>query len=87
MDPRKGATLVAARPPLIAFNLELDAPLEVAKATARAVREGGADGLPGVRALGLQLESSGTVQLSVNVEDHEAVSLGRLLEAVARTRA
>jgi glutamate formiminotransferase / 5-formyltetrahydrofolate cyclo-ligase len=84
MDLRKGATLVAARPPLIAFNLELDAPLEVAKATARAVREGGADGLPGVRALGLQLGSSGTVQLSVNVEDHEAVSLARLLEAVSQ---
>jgi glutamate formiminotransferase/glutamate formiminotransferase/formiminotetrahydrofolate cyclodeaminase len=83
MDPRKGATLVAARPPLIAFNFELDTPLEVAKATARAVREGGADGLPGVRALGLQLESSGTVQLSVNVEDHEAVSLARLLGAVS----
>jgi glutamate formiminotransferase / 5-formyltetrahydrofolate cyclo-ligase len=84
MDPRKGATLVAARPPLIAFNLELDAPLEVAKATARAVREGGADGLPGVRALGLQLESSGTVQLSVNVEDHEAVPLAKLLDAVSQ---
>ena len=59
MDPRKGATLVAARPPLIAFNLELDAPLDVAHAAARAVREGGADGLPGVRALGLELETSG----------------------------
>jgi glutamate formiminotransferase len=84
MDGRKGATLVAARPTLIAFNLELDAPLEVARATARAVREGGADGLPGVRALGLQLESSGLVQLSVNVENHEAVPLARLLGAVSQ---
>jgi glutamate formiminotransferase / 5-formyltetrahydrofolate cyclo-ligase len=84
MDPRKGATLVAARPPLIAFNLELDAPLQVAKATAHAVREGGADGLPGVRALGLELTSSGVVQLSVNVEDHEAVPLARLLQAVSQ---
>jgi glutamate formiminotransferase len=84
MDPRKGATLVAARPPLIAFNLELDAPLDVANAAARAVREGGSDGLPGVRALGLELETSGIVQVSVNVEDHEAVPLVRLLEAVRR---
>jgi glutamate formiminotransferase / 5-formyltetrahydrofolate cyclo-ligase len=84
MDPRKGATLVAARPPLIAFNLELDAPLDVATAAARAVREGGSDGLPGVRALGLELETSGVVQVSVNVEDHEAVPLVRLLEAVRR---
>jgi glutamate formiminotransferase len=48
------------------------------------VREGGADGLPGVRALGLELETSGVVQVSVNVEDHEAVPLARLLEAVRR---
>lgn len=84
MDPRKGATLVAARAPLIAFNFEVDAPLPAATAAARAVREGGEDGLPGVRALGLALESSGIVQVSVNVEDHEAVPLVRLLEAVRR---
>lgn len=84
MDPRRGATLVAARPPLIAFNLEVDAPLDVALAAARAVREGGAEGLPGVRALGLELETGGIVQVSVNVEDHEAVPLAMLLEAVRR---
>jgi glutamate formiminotransferase len=84
IDPRKGATLVAARPVLVAFNFEVDAPLEVAQAAARAVREGGEDGLPGVRALGLRLESTGTVQVSVNVEDHVAVPLARLLEAVGR---
>jgi glutamate formiminotransferase len=84
IDPRKGATLVAARPVLIAFNLEVDAPLELAQAAARAVREGGSDGLPGVRALGLHLEMTGIVQVSVNVEDHLAVPLARLLEAVAR---
>jgi glutamate formiminotransferase len=84
MDPRKGATLVAARAPLIAFNLEIDAPLSVAVETARAVRDGGAEGLPGVRALGLELETTGIVQVSVNIEDHVEVPLGRLYEAVAR---
>jgi glutamate formiminotransferase len=84
IDPRKGATLVAARPPLIAFNLEIDAPLSVAVETARAVREGGPEGLPGVRALGLELETTGIVQVSVNVEDHVEVPLGRLHDAVAR---
>jgi glutamate formiminotransferase len=84
IDPRKGAALVAARPVLIAFNLEIDAPLEVAQAAARAVREGGPDGLPGVRALGLHLETTGIVQVSVNVEDHLAVPLARLLAAVRR---
>ncbi len=84
IDQRKGATLVAARPVLLAFNLEVDATLEEARAAAAAVREGGADGLPGVRALGLLLESSGIVQVSVNVEDHHAVPLAALLEAVRR---
>jgi glutamate formiminotransferase/glutamate formiminotransferase/formiminotetrahydrofolate cyclodeaminase len=84
IDPRKGATLVAARPVLIAFNFEVDATLEQAQAAARAVREGGEDGLPGVRALGLELETTGIVQVSVNVEDHLGVPLARLLEAVRR---
>ena len=44
-----GATLVAARPPLVAFNLELAPPatLDDARRIAAAVREGGAEGLPG----------------------------------------
>ena len=55
--PTAGATLVAARPPLVAFNVELEPPatLEDAKRIAAAIREGGPEGLPGVRALGLQL--------------------------------
>jgi glutamate formiminotransferase / 5-formyltetrahydrofolate cyclo-ligase len=84
VHPSGGATLVAARPPLIAFNLELDASLEVAREVARLVREGGPEGLPGVRALGLHLEGSGLVQVSTNVEDHERTPLAALLEAVAR---
>jgi glutamate formiminotransferase len=85
--PSAGAVLVAARPPLIAFNLELAAPatLEDAKRVAAAIREGGADGLPGVRALGLHLaRQGGIVQVSTNVEDHRAVSLAELLQAVQR---
>ncbi|MGK2938481.1 MAG: hypothetical protein ACSLFR_11850 [Solirubrobacteraceae bacterium] len=87
IDPAVGATLVAARPPLLAFNLELAPPatLEDARAIAAAVREGGADGLPGVRALGLTLPARGGVaQVTCNVEDHRAVPLARLVAAVAR---
>jgi glutamate formiminotransferase len=85
--PSAGATLVAARPPLVAFNLELAPPAtrEDARRVAAAVREGGPDGLPGVRALGLELPARGGVaQVSCNVEDHRAVPLARLLEAVER---
>src|SRR3954471_6052197 len=36
--PTAGATLVAARPPLVAFNVEIDAPLERAREIAAALR-------------------------------------------------
>lgn len=83
--PTAGATLVAARPPLIAFNLELAPPatLADAKRIAAAIREGGPEGLPGVRAIGLALEArDGVAQVSMNVEDHLAVPLARVVEAV-----
>jgi glutamate formiminotransferase / 5-formyltetrahydrofolate cyclo-ligase len=77
-----GATLVAARPPLVAFNLTVEADLETARRIAALVRESGKEGLPGVRALGLQLEDA--VQLSFNVEDHLATPLADLVAAVER---
>ncbi len=85
-DPRSGVTLCAARPPLIAFNVELAAPATVAdaRAIAAAIREGGAEGLPGLRALGLWLDSAGVAQVSCNVEDHEAVPLRDVVAAVRR---
>ncbi len=80
-----GAVLVAARPPLVAFNLELAVPatLPDARRIAELIREGGAEGLPGVRAIGLELAHRGGVaQVSVNVEDHRATSLAEVLAAV-----
>jgi glutamate formiminotransferase/glutamate formiminotransferase/formiminotetrahydrofolate cyclodeaminase len=87
LHPTAGAVLVAARPPLVAFNLELAAPatLADARAIAALVREGGSEGLPGVRALGLELTAQGAIaQVSTNVEDHRAVPLAQLVAAVAR---
>lgn len=78
---RAGATLVTARPPLAAFNLELDSgELEVARAVAAGLREAGG-GLPGVRAMGLTL-SSGRGQVSANVHDPLAVPLATVVERV-----
>lgn len=87
-DKRGGAVLVAARPPLVAFNVELahGATLGQAGRIADAIREGGSHGLPGVRALGLELshpEGLGLVQVSTNVENHRTVPLARLVAAVA----
>jgi glutamate formiminotransferase len=78
---RAGATLLTARPPLAAFNVELDSgELEVARAVAAALRESGG-GLPGVRAIGLVL-SSGRGQVSTNVHDPLSVPLGQVVERV-----
>jgi glutamate formiminotransferase / 5-formyltetrahydrofolate cyclo-ligase len=86
LRPTAGAVLVAARPPLVAFNVELAPPatLADAKAIAANIREGGAEGLPGVRALGLWLMRRGLAQVSINVEDHRAVKLAAVIEAIGR---
>lgn len=87
IDPRTGAVLVAARAPLVAFNVELAPPATVqdARTIAALIREGGGEGLPGVRAIGLGLAARGGVaQVSTNVEDHVAVPLARVVAAVAR---
>jgi glutamate formiminotransferase len=86
LHPTAGAVLVAARPPLIAFNVELAPPatLEQARAIAARIREGGPEGLPGVRAIGLGLKSSRIVQVSTNIEDHTQASPGDVVDAVRR---
>jgi glutamate formiminotransferase/glutamate formiminotransferase/formiminotetrahydrofolate cyclodeaminase len=69
LHPSAGAVLVAAREPLVAFNLQLRAPATIddARLVASLVREGGARGLPGVRAIGIAL-GGGVVQVSMNIE-------------------
>ena len=86
LHPTAGATLVAARAPLLAFNVELAPPatLQDARTIAARLREGGPEGLPGVRALGLWLEQRGVAQVSLNVEDHRAVSLAAVVAGIAR---
>jgi len=76
-----GGTLVTARPPLAAFNLELDSgDLDVARAVAAGLRESGG-GLRGVRAIGLEL-ASGRTQVSTNVHDPLSVPLEIVVERV-----
>lgn len=62
IHPSAGATLVSAREPLVAFNLELAPPATVADARriAATIREGGALGLPGLRAIGVALGGRGS---------------------------
>jgi glutamate formiminotransferase / 5-formyltetrahydrofolate cyclo-ligase len=84
--PSAGATLVTARRPLVAFNLELDTPNpEIAREVAAELREAGG-GLPGVRALGLPRENE-RAQVSINVHDADAVPLALVVEEVRRLAA
>jgi glutamate formiminotransferase len=83
LDERAGAVVVGARRPLIAFNVELTGELAAAREVASLVRERDG-GFPGVRALGLDLPSAGRVQVSMNVEDWEAVALDELVTTIER---
>lgn len=84
--PTAGTTLCAARPPLVAFNVTLRPPatLEQAREIAARIREGGAEGLPGLRAIGLQLERQQEIQISMNVERPDLTPLREVVAAIAR---
>jgi len=80
LHPSAGATLVAARPPLVAFNVELAPPadLALAKEIAAALREPGR-----LAAIGVSLASRGDVaQVSMNVEDPFARPLAAIVEEI-----
>ena len=81
LDERAGAVIVGARRPLIAFNVGLRGDLRVAREIASVVRERDG-GFPGVRALGLDLPSTGHVQVSMNVEDWEAAALHEIVATI-----
>ena len=77
LHPTAGATLVAARPPLAAFNVEIAGTLDDARRIAAAVREE-----LDVRALGLHLAAQGIVQVSTNIEDLDRTTPGDVVAAI-----
>lgn len=82
IHPTAGATVVGARPPLIAYNVNLGtADLSVAKKIAGKVREKGG-GLPAVKALGFELKDRGIVQVSMNLVDYKRTGIAEAFEAV-----
>lgn len=79
---RAGATLVTARPPLAAFNVEVAGiDLEAARGLAARLRESGG-GPPGLRAIALPLEDRELVQISTNIHDPMNLPLGEVVELV-----
>jgi glutamate formiminotransferase len=80
--PRAGATVVGARPPLIAFNVNLGTDrVEVAKAIAKSVRAS-TGGLRYVKALGIDLAEKKQVQVSMNLTDYRRTPIFRAFELV-----
>ena len=80
--PTAGVVLAAARPPLVAFNLDLaDGDLDLAQSVAASIRES-SGGLPGVRAIGLHLEERDCFQVSTNVHDYRVTPLRDVVDAV-----
>lgn len=74
-----GATVVGARPPLIAFNVNLDTgDIVKARTIARSLRES-SGGLPGVQAKGILIKETGNVQVTMNLLDHRTTSMDTLM--------
>ncbi len=86
VHPTAGVTVIGARMPLIAYNVNLGTrDVSVTRRIARKVRER-SGGLTNVRAIGLSLEERGCTQVSINVTDYTRTPLYRVLESV-RTEA
>lgn len=81
IHPTAGATVIGARPFLVAFNVYLGGKenLPVAKSVAKAVR-GSSGGLKGVKGLGMEVD--GQAQVSMNLVDLDATPLHRAYEMV-----
>lgn len=79
-----GASVVGARMPLIAYNINLATTrLDVARKIAAAVRMS-SGGLRYVKAMGLALEDRGLVQVSMNLTNYEKTPIFRVFDLVRR---
>jgi glutamate formiminotransferase len=82
LHPSAGGVLIGVRRPLVAFNVNLRSrDVTVAREIAAAIRERDG-GLPGVRALGLELPAAGHVQVSMNLEDWERTPPHEVVERI-----
>jgi glutamate formiminotransferase len=82
LHPTAGATAVGARPPLIAFNVNLGTNnLQIAKTIGKAMRES-SGGLMNVQAMGVDLAEQGIVQVSMNLLDYTRTPIHRAYEMV-----
>jgi len=80
--PTAGASVIGARMPLIAYNINLGTPdLAIADRIARAIRHIGG-GFRYVKAMGVELKDRGIVQVSINMTNYKKTPLHRVFECV-----
>lgn len=79
-----GASVIGARMPLIAYNINLNTDrLDVAKKIAAAIRHS-SGGFRYVKAAGFKLDERGIVQVSMNLTNYEKTPIHRVFETVKR---
>jgi glutamate formiminotransferase len=85
--PTAGASVVGARMPLIAYNINLATDrLDVAKKIAAAIRQS-SGGFRYVKAMGIRLEDRGIVQVSINLTNYVKTPIHRVFDVVRREAA
>jgi glutamate formiminotransferase len=83
-NPKSGATIVGARFPLVAYNINLKTKdLTIAEEIARKVRfkDGG---FPHVRAMGVDLKEKGMVQVSMNLTNYRVTNIPKVYEFIKK---
>jgi len=79
-----GATVIGARMPLIAYNINLNTDrVDVAKKIAAAIRQS-SGGFRYVKAAGFKLEDRNLAQVSMNLTNYEKTPIFRVFETVKR---
>jgi glutamate formiminotransferase / 5-formyltetrahydrofolate cyclo-ligase len=85
--PSAGATVIGARMPLIAYNINLATDrLDIAKKIAAGIRHS-SGGFRFVKAAGFSLDDRGIVQVSMNLTNYERTPIFRVFEVVKREAA
>lgn len=80
INPTGGVVAVGARPPLIAFNINLNtSDVEIASKIAKIIRRS-SGGLECVKAMGVMLEDRNIAQVSINMTDFRKTPLYRVVE-------
>lgn len=82
IHPTGGVTAIGARMPLVAYNIKLDTDnLEIATKIAKQIRHL-SGGFRYCKAMGVELEERGIVEVSMNLTDYSKTSIYRVFETV-----